>query len=840
MLQRCIALFHKGESQHRIAEPGEKGQATNLYSPITTPLSQMGDFGIGYGLYFSTIRSIAILSFILGIINIPTMAYFASDTYSGPKPEVPGFRRASAICTDQDWVPCPNCTPEQFQTFQAYPTSRTIVHTLGYNFTPQVGGNWLNVTGFTVVEDDGSVAVAEDFAFDTFGDVSVSPRVECSYSTGNCFAQVTALNLTGDSAADPVTGMFALRNNCDGGTRRQGFVNYASLFALIVGALMIYIKNNRLEVQFDEDEQTAQDYSILVKNPPEDAYDPEEWKKFFEDNFDARVAVVTVDVENDDLIQTLALRREILRKIEFILPPGYTTGTRAELDEVSAKVKKERGIIGRFKARMGSQGVPELLNRYDEAAKKVEELSATNHLVSAVFVTFETEAGQRRVLKGLDIGKLAKKAKYLFRGNHILHVEEPEEPSTIRWQEQGTSEATVVRQVVISTISSMFAIFVAIVIIQICYSALPPLGGIMTTVATVLYPVFARIFTKRESHASETEVQKWLYIKIVLFNVAITSLYLQIATPFTATLDKQEGAVPGLITNVHRLFFSQLLLSPVLQLADIMGHIKRHLLAPRAKTQAAMNNLMKGQDVDLSIRYGNMTKFVFLMVWYCAIYPAAFFMGAFALFIAYFIDRFCLMRTWGHAPRVGTHLASFARNYVFPIGFVVMAVISSYAWSGFPYDNLCPDPEPYNTDLYAGDWSLVIEGTTTVALGYTIWDVPDSIQNFSISENSNSYRFCNQDLRTNRWQSFPALPKLQRSGFEWMTENQERVTEIYGWTTVAIVSIVGLSLLFRLAEWGLSYFIGVYRPRGRDMKLSYSEITTIDAYIPQVKSAVYE
>jgi hypothetical protein len=39
------------------AEPGEKGRPTRLYDPIFTPHKQLGHFGLGIGLYFSTLRA---------------------------------------------------------------------------------------------------------------------------------------------------------------------------------------------------------------------------------------------------------------------------------------------------------------------------------------------------------------------------------------------------------------------------------------------------------------------------------------------------------------------------------------------------------------------------------------------------------------------------------------------------------------------------------------------------------------------------------------------------------------------------------------------------------------
>jgi hypothetical protein len=45
---------------------------------------------------------------------------------------------------------------------------------------------------------------------------------------------------------------------------------------------------------------------------------------------------------------------------------------------------------------------------------------------------------------------------------------------------------------------------------------------------------------------------------------------------------------------------------------DPVGHLKRNLLAPRAKTQDHMNLIMQGQEIELAERYTNMTKMFIL------------------------------------------------------------------------------------------------------------------------------------------------------------------------------------------------------------------------------------
>ena len=140
-----------------------------------------------------------------------------------------------------------------------------------------------------------------------------------------------------------------------------------------------------------------------------------------------------------------------------------------------------------------------------------------------------------------------------------------------------------------------------------------------------------------------------------------------IITPFTATLFPEAG---GLITQIYALFFTEIFTMNVIQLSDPYGHLMRHFLAPRSKTQDEMNLQMKGLEVELAERYTNMTKIFFLALWYSSVYPFGFFMASFALFINYFTDRHSLMRTWKRAPPLGPGISEFSRRYFVTMSFL--------------------------------------------------------------------------------------------------------------------------------------------------------------------------
>jgi hypothetical protein len=516
-------------------------------------LPQLGDFGLGLGLYFSTLRAITIITLILGLISVYNINYFASDDYLPfeYRHNLTLLTRGSAICTMTSWVPCPtcNCTEPGEETRQS---GRTTL-------PPNRCGT------------------AIDPAYDPDSD-SESMK-----------------NLT-----------FALQNDCDATPWQLGAVNYATVILLLIatGFLGEYLR--RQEVKFDEDEQTTQDYSIRISNPPPDANDPEEWRRFFEQNCDgAQVTVCTCAVDNDFLVRTLVERRERLRAIRNMLEPG-TSMSNLSLAYIAAKQERERNWIGRLIA-MLSPGVPDHYGRLVALNAKVQGLAQLEYPVTNVFLTFETEKNQRHVLEKLSVGSLSahkndhnalSNPKYLFRGKQVLAVSEPDEPSTVRWQDLNAKFVQKLKEQALTVFATLGAIIASAAIVQIANES--STVGVAFAIAgfNSVFPIFAKALTDLEAHAGEGEKQTSLYFKIAAFRWVNTAIVITIITPFTNTLALKDG----LVSQIYALFLAEILTVSAIQLLDPMGHINRHILAPRAKTQDAMNLKFQGAEFELAER----------------------------------------------------------------------------------------------------------------------------------------------------------------------------------------------------------------------------------------------
>ena len=86
---------------------------------LSVPSQQLGSFGQGIALYFSTLLAVAVLTFIAGCASIYSMVYFASDKYdANPENNLPLLQRGSAVCNDTS-VSLSLCTlhPQHFRRF---------------------------------------------------------------------------------------------------------------------------------------------------------------------------------------------------------------------------------------------------------------------------------------------------------------------------------------------------------------------------------------------------------------------------------------------------------------------------------------------------------------------------------------------------------------------------------------------------------------------------------------------------------------------------------------------------------------------------------------------------
>mmetsp|Transcript_21234 Transcript_21234/g.32376 ORF Transcript_21234/g.32376 Transcript_21234/m.32376 type:complete len:1003 (-) Transcript_21234:251-3259(-) len=757
------------------ADPGETKLPTELYPYLTTPEGQLGDFGIGIGIYFWSMRRFSCMCFIAGLLYIPLIHYYRSDDYSkGPHPSRDSWvLRGSAICTDTMWVPCPTCVDNE-DKFDRNRLAIGILETDG--------------------DDDGNEVY------------------------------------------------FALRNLCSGNNWEQGLNHLGVTFFMFVSIFVLSWLLSKGELKFDEDNLTASDYSIRVTDPPEDATDPDEWEQYFSENFGARVVYCTIAMNNEKLIDALAKRRTIAQAITHILPPDLKGEKNAildddeELETVAASLVAESPPTPLWKKCLQPLGLFQdavmLKDKFEEINGEIEELLKVNYKATNVFVTFEYENQQRTVLSSLSVGKIwsffnvAEKCDFPFRGEHVLHAEEAAEPEAVRWIYGLDSTVTRrVLQFLVTIIPLMGLLFLCGYIVSEVRNQSVFWSGMMISIFNSIIPIAVRAINGLEIHDNEGYAQASLYFKITIFRWANTAVLTTYLAEFTDTVSDE-----ALINSLLAVFIAEIFTSPLIQLLDPVNHLKRHLLAPRAMNQIAMNNRFTGTFYNIAERYTNMTKIIFLCGWYGVIFPAGYFFGALALLVQYYADKYCLLRTWHNQPRIGNEISVIGRLYFFPVVLVVMSVVGSYYWAGFPFDNLCSDNEESTTAV--GTYTLQFRNETSSAF---TWMSPDEG-----NEAFYDFNYCNQNFLG----AFPATgtgDERASADNGWMSDDQYTMSKYYGWGSVAVLTLVLLHYLQFIVKLVRSLFYGSWTDSGEiDSGERYSDQESIACYVPQKKHKSFE
>ena len=139
---------------HRKAEAGETEEPTRLYDVWKTSEADLADFGIGMGMYFYTLRTLALTMLVAGLICIPNLIYFASDSYNSENDGLTLWSlRASAICTDTTWVPCPTCKKTDWdhfpRTYHRYAETESGLRFLQVNNCHI--GPWVGMVAYTAL-----------------------------------------------------------------------------------------------------------------------------------------------------------------------------------------------------------------------------------------------------------------------------------------------------------------------------------------------------------------------------------------------------------------------------------------------------------------------------------------------------------------------------------------------------------------------------------------------------------------------------------------------------------------------------------------------------------------
>ena len=183
------------------------------------------------------------------------------------------------------------------------------------------------------------------------------------------------------------------------------------------------------------------------------------------------------------------------------------------------------------------------------------------------------------------------------------------------------------------------------------------------------------------------------------------------------------------------------------------------------------------------------------------------------------------MRLWTSSAFIGNELAVFNRRYFLSIALLAFAIVSSYAFAEFPYDNLC------DADLSGG------EDFGRSAVPVQFWS--GTVGEIDVPGTHSPAKFCHQNYIQLPGFDFPALPSAQnKSSGEWMSGSQALLVTIFGWTSLAALVIFVIVVFGNAITNAVrSIFSGEVKEHVVDQKIDFSAVHEIFGYIPSVKAA---
>eukprot|EP00588_Corethron_pennatum_P001534 CAMPEP_0194283838 /NCGR_PEP_ID=MMETSP0169-20130528/26235_1 /TAXON_ID=218684 /ORGANISM="Corethron pennatum, Strain L29A3" /LENGTH=777 /DNA_ID=CAMNT_0039029523 /DNA_START=214 /DNA_END=2544 /DNA_ORIENTATION=+ len=597
---------------------GDKG--TELYPVVGTTPKDLKGFGVSIGLYFMTVLALAIVTFVVGLINTYLIYSYASNDSQFVLTNVLLGLDGSAYCKNIRLVPIENLAPDDMKCDK----------------------------------------------------VKNSTEKRC----------------------------FMFKNDCENPNFiSMGVVHYVSTLLLIIGMYVIFFHyQQKLEVKYDEETLTASDYSVEIKNPPKDAIDPEEWREFFMPFSEKFVNSCTIVINNEELVKALVARRILLKELKNLLPPGI------DIESDSWKrnfLQQEPPAWKNFVQGAGfGKDISSLLKNLHCCEMSIrthaeyERIEEVNHVI----ITFETENGQRTALEALSCGKLegyfrTKRRMSIPRFNRqFLKIKEPPEPNDVRWHDLDETTFLRMKQQVISNSSSVMMVLVGCYVAQTIQD--PVYSSVFISVFNGGIAVFGAVATSLEAHRNEGAYQRSLFFKIALARVFTTVFLYYSITPFTEFVHAGEEKT-SLVERMASLFFSEMIIAPLLIVVDPAGLYAKFVQAPRALTQDSMDSNFLGSNFSLAERYTSLTKVLFMCFFYATILPVSYFFCSFTLLVVYFSDKYALLRIWREVPASGPNVAKFSRDYFFTTALVLHATMAAYWWSGFPYDNVYEKDEKF-------------------------------------------------------------------------------------------------------------------------------------------------
>ena len=275
-----------------------------------------------------------------------------------------------------------------------------------------------------------------------------------------------------------------------------------------------------------------------------------------------------------------------------------------------------------------------------------------------------------------------------FRFENVLRVYEAPEPSDIIYEHLHVPLGIRARSVARGLgVAVALVVAASAAVVGAAQAVGATVGIVLIMGCNVMLPVVMKLVSRVfEVHTSRSSEEMSVLLKLVLARWTITGVLILFA------FGKDNLLEPFNLHQIQKVLLADALTNPIVKLCDFPGVLQRYVFARRARTQARMNSFFLGTTVFWAERYTDMTKTVFVALFYMPVFPLSVFYGAFASFFSYLVDMYCMFRVWHQPAEIDERLVRANRGHL-ALALWIHVVFALHLYAGWPFDEVCPDEE---------------------------------------------------------------------------------------------------------------------------------------------------
>uniref|UniRef100_A0A7S1FN12 CSC1/OSCA1-like cytosolic domain-containing protein n=1 Tax=Corethron hystrix TaxID=216773 RepID=A0A7S1FN12_9STRA len=463
--------------------------------------------------------------------------------------------------------------------------------------------------------------------------------------------------------------------------RRQGSSDLFTCAILLLFTLMLNRFEKKNVEEIDVSQQTPKDYTVRIKNLPRCVT-----TKMLHDQFNkyGDIVLISIAVGNGDLLTTLRNLREINFKIDALHEKKTYMESRNRKPGTKLKTK-----------------IKELLLAEKKLSEKARRLSEKSFPPHTAFVTFNDESSQLHCLEDMSVGGEVQRlflkffALLGFCGNgksvlkgKVLTVDVPNEESEIFYENLHVSY---LRRLVGKATSYFFTGTLLALSFFILQSTMKKkddslmktyLASFFVSAINGALPFTLKILTHVfEISLSYGDKQVSILMKLLISRCVNTAVLLYLVTDFYNYEDMFKKKT---LHQIQGILLADCFTTPLVRIMNIPDKINRHLLSRFKTTQLEMNSIFKGTSWNLSERYTDMLKTLFVGLFYSTILPSSLLITATTMVVTYWVDKFCLFRIWARIPALDESLAKISRKMIVVCVWVHI-IMARIFFANWPY-----------------------------------------------------------------------------------------------------------------------------------------------------------